>query len=131
MEHVITRGTKWRSQYSDYATVWIIEGCVFESFHLQDTLFSLRRRDHLRGPPSVLFSACSRRSERDADQLQSSVKVKNAWSSASTTTDVFMPCTAGQPLPITTLQVYMFSRTDAPRTLHTPSLFILFFFSAM
>jgi len=56
-EHVITQGTKWRSPYSDYGTIWIIEGCVFESFHSQDTFFSLKRRDHFRGPPSLLFIA--------------------------------------------------------------------------
>jgi hypothetical protein len=57
----------------------------------------------------------------------SSAKVKNIWSFASTTTNAFMPCTPEQPLPITILQVHTFSRTDAPNTFHTPSLYILFF----
>jgi hypothetical protein len=89
--------------------------------------------DNPRGPTNLLFNAYRGLLQqvyggrRVMLTNSSSAKIKNAWSSASTTTNAFMPCTPGQPLPITILQVHIFSRTDVPNTFHTPSLFILFF----
>ena len=75
-EHGFMQGTKWRSQYSDYATIWIIEGGVFESFHIRGTLFFSKTSRPPPGPTQlaiqcvrVALAAGVRRSERDADQL--------------------------------------------------------------